>query len=81
MALPRGAMGLYAVCDCGISRSYSLTIFVPLDSTVNQLVDIYNTLLKALDNDLEVWAVFCDISKSFDRVWQKGLIYKLKGLG
>ena len=27
MALPRGAMGLSAVCDCGISRSYSLTIF------------------------------------------------------
>ena len=28
MALPRGAMGLPAVCNCGISRSYSLTIFV-----------------------------------------------------
>ena len=27
MALPRGAMGLSAVCDCGISCSYSLTIF------------------------------------------------------
>ena len=26
-ALPRGATGLSAVCDCGISRSYSLTIF------------------------------------------------------
>ena len=28
MALPRGAMGLSAVCDCGISWSYSLTILV-----------------------------------------------------
>ena len=27
MALPRGAMGLSAVCDCGIFRSYSLSIF------------------------------------------------------
>ena len=27
VALPRGAMGLSAVCDCGISLSYSLTIF------------------------------------------------------
>ena len=27
MALPRGAKGLSAVCDCGISCSYSLTIF------------------------------------------------------
>ena len=26
-ALPRGARGLSAVCDCGISASYSLTIF------------------------------------------------------
>ena len=26
VALPRGAMGLSAVCDCGISRSYSVTI-------------------------------------------------------
>ena len=28
LALPRGAMGLSAVCNCVISRSYSLTIFV-----------------------------------------------------
>ena len=27
VALPRGAMDLSAVCDCGISWSYSLTIF------------------------------------------------------
>ena len=27
VALPRGAMGVSAVCDCGISRSYSFTIF------------------------------------------------------
>ena len=27
MALPRGVMALSAVCDCGISGSYSLTIF------------------------------------------------------
>ena len=39
--------------------------FVPGDSTVNQLVDIYNTFCNALDNGLEVQAVFCDISKAF----------------
>ena len=55
--------------------------FVPGDSTVNQLVDIYNTFCKALDNVLEVRAVFCDISKAFDRVWHKGPIYKLKRAG
>ena len=55
--------------------------FVPGDSTINQLVDIYNTFCKVLDNGLEVMAVFCDISKSFDRVWHKVLIYKLKRAG
>ena len=41
--------------------------FVPGDSTVNQLFDIYNTFCKALDNGLNVRAVFGDISKAFDR--------------
>ena len=29
----------------------------------------------------EVRAVFCDISKAFDRVWHKGLLHKLRGIG
>ena len=28
-----------------------------------------------------VKAVVCDISKAFDRVWHKGLLYKLQGYG
>ena len=55
--------------------------FVPGDSTVNQLTDIYNTFCKALDEGKEVRAVFCDISKAFDRVWHKGLIFKLQSAG
>ena len=55
--------------------------FVPGDSTVNQLVDIYNTFCKALDEGEEVRAVFLDISKAFDRVWHKGLLFKLKQAG
>ncbi|MCG8046167.1 MAG: reverse transcriptase domain-containing protein [Candidatus Thiodiazotropha endolucinida] len=55
--------------------------FVPGDSTVNQLVDIYNTFCKALDEGKEVRAIFCDISKAFDRVWHKGLLYKLETKG
>ena len=42
--------------------------FVPGDSTVNQLIDIYNTFCKALDEGKKVRAIFCDISKAFDRV-------------
>ena len=52
--------------------------FVPGDSTVNQLIDIYNTFCKALDEGKEVCAIICDISKAFDRVWHKGLVLKLK---
>ena len=55
--------------------------FIPGYSTVNQLIDIYNTFCKALNDGLEVRAVFCDISKAFDRVWHKGLIRKLKSVG
>ncbi len=33
--------------------------------------------VKALDDGKEVRAVFCDISKAFDRVWHRGLLYKL----
>ena len=55
--------------------------FIPGDSTVNQLVDIYNTFCKALDEGKEVRAIFCDISKAFDRVWHKGLLIKLRAAG
>ena len=55
--------------------------FIPADSTVNQLVDIYNTFCRALDDDKEVRAIFCDISKAFDRVWHKVLLFKLQSVG
>ena len=42
--------------------------FIPGDSTVSQLVGIYNTFCKSLDEGKEVHAVFCDISKAFYRV-------------
>ena len=54
---------------------------IPGDSTVNQLVDIYNTYCKSLDEDKEVRAVFCDISKAFDRVWHRGVLFKLESIG
>ena len=48
---------------------------------MNQLVDIYNTFCQALDAGKEVRAIFCDISKAFDRVWHKGLLFKLNSVG
>ena len=55
--------------------------FIPGDSTVYQLVDIYNTFCHFLDQDKEVKAVFCGKSNAFDRVWHQGLLYKLESAG
>ena len=38
-------------------------------------------IISNLDVGKDVRFVFCDISKAFDRVWHKGLIYKLRRLG
>ena len=55
--------------------------FLPGDSTVNRLTFLYNTFCQALDSGKEVRAVFCDISKAFDRVWHAGLLAKLQAAG
>ena len=55
--------------------------FTKGDSAVNQLVSITNEFGRALDNGKEIRVIFCDISKAFDRVWHKGLLFKLKQAG
>ena len=55
--------------------------FMPGDSTVNQLTFLYDKFCNALDNGLEVRAVFFDISKAFDKVWHRGLLFKLERAG
>ena len=52
--------------------------FIPGDSTLNQLTCLCNTFCQALDAGKEVRAVYCDISKAFDRVWHTGLLAKLR---
>ena len=55
--------------------------FRPNDSTVNQLSFMYHEFCKALDAKKDIQIVFCDISKAFDKVWHKGLLYKLRRVG
>ena len=50
--------------------------FVPGDSTANQLVDIYNTFSKALDDGLEVKAVFLWHKQSIQPCLAQGIITK-----
>ena len=55
--------------------------FLPQHSTVFQLIDIYHNICQSFDNQQYSCMVFCDVSKAFDRVWHKGLIFKLKQHG
>ena len=55
--------------------------FVSGDSTTFQLIHTYHHFCQAVDSGKEVRAVFCDISKAFYRVWHRGLLHKLSGIG
>ena len=55
--------------------------FTRNDSTTNQLIFLYHTFCQAVDNGKEIRVVFCDISKALDRVWHRGLLYKLSSAG
>ena len=55
--------------------------YLPNDSTVNQLIEIYRNIISNMDRGRDVRFVFCDVSKAFDKVWHKGLIFKLKLTG
>ena len=50
------------------------------DSTTNQLLFLTNEFTKALNENKEIRIVFCDISKAFDRVWHKSLLFKLRSI-
>ena len=51
------------------------------DSAVNQLIALHDNICKSLEQKHDVRVVFLDLSKAFDRVWHKGLLFKLKQLG
>ena len=52
--------------------------FKPGDSCTNQLLAVTHEIYKSFDDGYEVRGVFLDISKAFDKVWHKDLIYRLK---
>ena len=54
--------------------------FRPFDSCENQLLSIVHDIYANFDQHptLEMRANFLDISKAFDKVWNKGLLFKLE---
>ena len=56
--------------------SHSQSGCKPGDSCINQLLSITHKIYKSFDDGLDVRGVFLDISKAFDKVWYKGLLYK-----
>jgi hypothetical protein len=72
---------LYAFCKEHNILTWRNSGFKELDSTVLQCIYLTNYLYEQLDKGKEVCMVFLDVSKAFDRVWHKGLLYKLKCIG
>ena len=56
--------------------------FRPSGSCRNQLLAITHEIFETFDCNpsLKVKSVFLDVSKVFDKVWHRGLIYKLKSI-
>ena len=57
--------------------SQNQSCFKQGDSCINQLLSITHDIYQSLDQSYEVRGVFLDILKAFDKVWHKGLLYKL----
>ena len=51
------------------------------DSTVNQFLFLTRKIANALDDKHESYTVFLDVSKALDKVWHKGLLFKLNQIG
>ena len=62
-------------------KSQNQSGFKPGDSCTNQLLSITHQIYKSFDDGHEVLSMFLDMSKAFDKVWHKGLIFKLKQNG
>ena len=65
----------------GIAGNGDQSGFKPGDSCINQLLLITHEIYKSIDDGLDVRGVFLEMCKAFDKVWHKGLLYKLNQNG
>ena len=52
--------------------------FKPGGSCINELLSITHEIYKSNNDSIEMRGAFFDISKVFDKVWYKGIIFELK---
>ncbi len=55
--------------------------FLPNHSAVTQLLEINHNILKDLDDGKEIFILFCDVAKAFDKTSHKGILTKLHQYG
>ena len=72
---------MYSYCISKKLLSEKNSGFKKGDGAINQLLQMTGSIYSSLNEGEEVAMVFLDISKAFDRVWHRGLQYKLKCLG
>ena len=74
---------IYSLLDREKLLNTNQSGFRPSDSCVNQLLIITHEFFSSFDRkpSLEVRSIFLHISKAFDKVWHKRLLYKLKSFG
>ena len=72
---------LYVFLTSNSLLSKNQSGFRPGDSAINQLLSITTEIYECFEEYDEVRAVFLDLSKAFDKVWHKGLTFKLKRCG
>ena len=65
---------IFSICQSG---------FLPDESCTSQLLSIIHEIQKSFDESPPIYVrgIFLDISKAFNKVWHKGLIYKFKSNG
>ena len=72
---------LYDYCMENNLLSEKNSGFKKNDGTINRLINLTNKIYQGLDDESEVAMIFLDLSKAYDRICPKHLLYKLRKIG
>ena len=69
---------LYAHCAENALLSKNNSGFKKNDGAINRLLYLVDRIFQGLDDEKEIAMTFLDITKAFDRVWHRGLLFQLE---